>query len=286
MMTNETLLDLSDGLGHLDFAGSGVVHALGGYLALAAAIVIGPRIGRFGKNGEVRAMPGHNMTFAALGLFILWFTWFAFNCGSTLDATQLRISIIAINTNLAAAAGSLVAMFLTWYKFGKPDIAFTLNGALGGLVGITAGCAWVAPWAAIVIGAIAGLIACYGYWFLEKRGIDDVVGAIPVHGFGGTWGLIALGIFADGTYGIYTTDGPLVSGLIDGNPGFLLVQVIGALVNIAFAFGAGMLLFTVLKRAIGIRVSREEELEGLDIIEHGVLAYPENVTMDLVVRED
>jgi Amt family ammonium transporter len=165
-------------------------------------------------------------------------------------------------------------MLITWLRNGKPDVGMTCNGAIAGLVAITAPCAWVQPWAAVIIGIVAGFIACYGYWWLERRGIDDVVGAIPVHGFAGTWGLIALGLFADGTYGVYTTEPPLVTGLLYGNPGFFACQVISAVVNFVWAFGTGFILFWILKKTIGIRVSPEEEMLGLDITEHAAVAYP------------
>jgi Amt family ammonium transporter len=209
-----------------------------------------------------------------MGGLILWFGWFGFNGGSTLSAHELRISIIAANTNLAAAAGAITAMFITWRRLRKPDVGLTINGAIGGLVAITAPCAWVSPLSSVLIGVIAGFIACYGYWSLERRGIDDVVGAIPVHGFNGTWGLIALGIFADGTYGVYTTEAPLVTGLLYGNTGFFAVQVISTTVNFLWAFGTGYLLFYLLKRLVGLRVSPEEERLGLDISEHATIAYP------------
>ncbi|MDF2955118.1 MAG: Ammonia channel protein AmtB [Candidatus Alkanophagales archaeon MCA70_species_2] len=279
---------LGGGYGALDFAGSGVVHAVGGYVALAACILLGPRIGRYDENGNPRPMPGHSVTLAVLGTFILWFGWFGFNPGSTLSAHELRISVIAANTNLAAAAGAVTAMLITWKKFGKPDVGMTCNGAIAGLVAITAPCAWVAPWAAVLIGIVAGFIVCYGYWWLERRGIDDVVGAIAAHGFNGTWGLIALGLFADGTYGVYTTEPPLVTGLLYGNLGFFACQLISAVVNFGWAFGTGFLLFYALEKTAGLRVSPEEELLGLDIGEHGVVAYPDFVYAEtarpLVVR--
>ncbi len=271
---SDFMTKLGGGYGALDFAGSGVVHAIGGYIALAACLLLGPRIGKYDARGNPRPIPGHSIAFAVIGTFILWFGWFGFNPGSTLSAHELRISIIAANTNLAAAAGAVTAMAVTWFRNGKPDVGMTCNGAIAGLVAITAPCAWVQPWAAIVIGIVAGLIACYGYWWLERRGIDDVVGAVPVHGFNGTWGLIALGLFADGTYGVYTTEPPLVSGLLYGNPGFFICQLISAAVNFAWAFGTGFLLFWILKKTIGIRISPEEEMLGLDIAEHASIAYP------------
>ena len=268
---------LGGGYGALDFAGSGVVHAVGGYIALAGCLLLGPRIGRYTKEGKPIPIPGHAITLAVLGAFILWFGWFGFNPGSTLSAHHLRISVIAMNTNLCAAAAAMTAMSITWKKFGKADVVMTVNGAVAGLVAITAPCAWVAPWASVVIGIVAGFIVCYGFWFLERRGVDDVVGAIPVHGFNGTWGLIALGLFADGTYGNYTTAGPLVTGLLYGNAGFFGCQLISVVVNFAWAFGTGFLLFYVLKHTVGIRVSPEEELVGLDISEHGIVTYPDFV---------
>jgi len=273
----EFMTTLGGGYGALDFAGSGVVHALGGYIALAACLLLGPRIGKYDKFGNPKPIPGHSLAFAAIGAFILWFGWFGFNPGSTLSAHELRISVIAANTNLAAAAGAVTAMLITWKKLGKSDIGMACNGAIGGLVAITAPCAWVAPWAAVVIGIVAGFVACYGYWWLERRGVDDVVGAIPVHGFNGTWGLIALGLFADGTYGVYTTEGPLVTGLLYGNAGFFIAQLISTVVNFAWAFGTGSVLFYVLKKTVGLRVSPEEELLGLDISEHAAIAYPDFV---------
>ncbi len=280
------MVDLGGGYGALDFAGSGVVHALGGLLALAACIVIGPRIGRYTKEGKPLPIPGHNLTIVMLGGFILWFGWFGFNAGSTLSGNQLVIAKICVTTVIAGAAGALSAVMISWKKAGTPDLGLAVNGMLGGLVGITAGCAWVEPWAALVIGLISGAIVCYGVWFLEKRHIDDVVGAVSVHGFNGLWGLIALGLFADGTYGVYTTDGPLVTGLLYGNAGFLAVQVISAVVLAIYAIGAGLALFYGLKKTVGLRVSPEEELQGLDISEHNISAYPEMVTKELVVNKE
>ncbi|WP_297123971.1 ammonium transporter [Thermococcus sp.] len=283
LSSSDFMTKLGGGYGALDFAGSGVVHALGGYVALAACMLLGPRIGKYDKHGNPRPIPGHNIAYAVIGTLILWFGWFGFNPGSTLSAHELRISIIAANTNLAAAAGAITAMLITWKKLGKPDVGMTCNGAIGGLVAITAPCAWVAPWAATIIGIVAGFIAVYGYWFLEKRGIDDVVGAVPVHGFNGTWGLIALGLFADGTYGNYTTELPHITGLLYGNPGFFACQVISAIVNFIWAFGTGYVLFYILKKTVGIRVSPEEERVGLDIVEHATIAYPNFVSTEAVL---
>ncbi len=268
------LSTLPFGLGHLDFAGSGVVHTIGGMVGLAGAIVLGPRFGKYAKNGTPRAIPGHSLTLAALGLFILWFGWFGFNAGSTLSAHELRIAVVAVNTNLAAAAGALFALITIWIKTKKYDIGMTINGAIAGLVAITASCAWVEAWAAVVIGAIAGVLVVASCLFLEKKGIDDPVGAVSVHGINGIWGLLSLGLFADGTYGNYTTDAPFVTGLFYGGGfGQLIAQVIGALVAVGWAFGLGFVLFKAMDLAFGIRVSPGEELQGLDVPEHGAVAY-------------
>lgn len=267
-------------LGALDFAGSGVVHALGGWIGLAGALVLGPRFGKYKKDGTPNAIPGHSITMATLGVFILWFGWFGFNCGSTLVGTDLRISVIAANTTLAAAAGLVVAMIMTWKLHGKPDVGMAGNGAIAGLVGITAGCAWVTPLSSVVIGAVAGVLVVAGVWFLDwVLHVDDPVGAVSVHGICGAWGLLALGIFADGTYGG-------VAGLLYGDSGFFLIQALSVVVNFAWAFGLGVLVFWVLKKTIGIRVSPEEELEGLDIGEHGMSAYPNYVMTEPFVEVD
>ena len=269
------LSQLPFGLGHLDFAGSGVVHIMGGVIGLAGTMVLGPRFGKFDSDGTPRAIPGHNLALAALGLFILWFGWFGFNAGSTLSAHQLRISVIAVNTNLAAAAGAFVALVTAYVKTRKYDISMTINGAIAGLVAITAPCAWVEAWAAVVIGSIGGFLVVVSCYFLERRGIDDPVGAVSVHGTCGVWGLVSVGLFADGTYGLYTTDAPWVVGLFYGGGfGQLISQIIGALVAVAWAFALGFMVFKVADLIFGIRVSPEEELRGLDIPEHGTLAYP------------
>ncbi len=268
------LSHLPFGLGHLDFAGSGVVHIVGGMVGLAGAVVLGPRFGKYTKDGTPRAIPGHSLTLAALGLFILWFGWFGFNSGSTLSAHELRISVVAVNTNLAAAAGALFALIVIYIKTKKYDIGMTINGAIAGLVAITAPCAWIEAWAAVVIGAIAGVLVVASCLFLEKKGIDDPVGAVSVHGINGIWGLLSLGLFADGTYGNYTTDAPFVTGLFYGGGfGQLISQTIGALVAVGWALGLGFVLFKITDLAFGIRVSPEEELQGLDVPEHGAVAY-------------
>ncbi len=255
-------------MGALDFAGSGVVHALGGWIALAGALLLGPRIGKYQRDGTPNAIPGHSITLGTLGVFILWFGWYGFNCGSTLVGNDLRVSVIAANTTLAAAAAMAVAMFITWAWHGKPDVGMAGNGAIAGLVAITAGCAWVSPPAAVLIGIFAGGLVVASVWFMDwKLHIDDPVGAISVHGVNGAWGLLALGIFADGTYGD-------VAGLLHGGSDFFVAQVISVAVNFAWAFGLGIIIFFILKKTMGIRVEAAEEIAGLDQSEHGMVAYP------------
>ena len=263
------LSNLDIGQGAVDFAGSGVVHAVGGVVALAAAIVVGPRIGKFNEDGSANEIKGHNMPYVVIGTFILFFGWFGFNAGSTLAGTDPRIATIATNTLLAGAAGAVVALYLQMARNGKADLPMACNGALAGLVGITAPCAFVAPWAAVVIGAIAAPIMMASVSLIERvLKVDDPVGAISVHGTTGLWGLLAVGIFADGSYGD-------VSGLIDGNVEQILAQLISMVVVVAWAFVTGFLLFWVIDKTIGLRASEKEEMEGLDSEEHGVSAYPE-----------
>jgi len=269
------LSKLPFGIGHVDFAGSGVVHTVGGFVGLAGAIVLGPRFGKYGKDGKPKAIPGHSITLAALGTFILWFGWFGFNPGSTFSAHQLRIAVIAVNTNLAAAAGAATAILLVFAKTKKWDVGMMFNGCLAGLVAVTAGCAWIEAWAAVVIGAIAGALVVGSVYFWENKGVDDPVGAVSVHAVNGVWGLISVGLFADGTYGLGTTNAPLVKGLFYGGGfGQLIAQIIGAVVCITWAFGLGMVIFKFMDKWFGIRVSPQEELKGLDIPEHGTPAYP------------
>ena len=257
-------------LGAVDFAGSGVVHAVGGILAFIGAWKLGPRIGKYDAQGRPRTIPGQNMVYVALGVFILFFGWFGFNAGSTLAATELRISIIATNTTLAAIAGGIAAMYVTLIRTGRVDLEVTGNGILAGLVAITAACAFVAPWAAVIIGALGGLIMLWAVGFVEKTlKVDDPVGAVAVHGAAGLFGLLAVGIFADGTYG--------VSGLIVGDVRQLMVQVVSVLVLVAWTGATGWILFTALDRSMGLRVPEEDELKGLDATEHGLSAYGEDV---------
>ncbi len=262
------LATLPFGAGARDFAGSGVVHAVGGLVALAGARMVGPRRGKFNQDGTANAIPGHNMAFVILGTLILFFGWFGFNPGSTLAATDLRISVIAVNTFLAGVAGAVTAMYVTLVRTGKADLGMACNGSLVGLVGVTASCAYVAPWAAVIIGAVAAVLMMLSLTFVEKvLRVDDPVGAVSVHGAGGLWGLLAVGIFADGSYGG-------VAGLIAGNAGQIVAQLITMLVVIVWAFGTGLLLFSLLKRTMGLRASVKEETRGLDITEHGVECYP------------
>ena len=268
------------GHGSIDFAGSGVVHATGGWAALALAMVLGPRIGKFNKDGSPNAIPGHNIPYVVIGTLILVFGWMGFNPGSTFGATDLRISVVAVNTLLAACFGFVFAMAWTAYKYGKPDISMSCNGMLAGLVAITAPCAFVAPWAASVIGAIAGVLVCASVWFFDHVAhVDDPCGAISVHGVNGAWGVISVGLFADGTYGSgWNGVAGNVKGLFyDGHWGQLAAQLAHVVVGFAWAWGVVWIIFTVAKRFMKIRVSPEVELEGLDVPEFGVLAYPDFV---------
>ncbi|HEB76488.1 MAG TPA: ammonium transporter [Nitrospirae bacterium] len=247
-----------EGLGFIDFAGSTVVHSVGGWAALAGAIVIGPRLGKY-ANGKVKAIPGHNIALGALGVFILWFGWYGFNPGSTTAATK-DIALIAVNTTLAAAGGAVGAMMMAWIMFKKPEATMTLNGALAGLVGITAGCANVLPGSAVLIGIIAGIIVVLSVVFIDQvLKIDDPVGAISVHGVCGAWGTFAAGLF--------NAEGVTMK--------ILGVQLIGIVAAFLWVFPTAFILFKLIKATIGLRVSAEEELEGLDVEEHGIEAYPD-----------
>jgi Amt family ammonium transporter len=268
------------GIGHgvVDFAGSAVVHAMGGMIALSGAIVLGPRIGKYKKDGTVRAFPGHDIPMAIVGTIILFFCWFAFNASSTMNASDFRLAVVATNTMISGAVGGLVAMAYMWLKFGKPDPSMTANGALAGLVAITAPCAYVNGIAALVIGFIAAMLVCISVPFIEnKLRIDDPVGAISVHCVNGVWGIIALGLFADGTYGdgVNGVTGT-VKGLLYGDASQLLAQLIAVAVLIIYGFGGSYLFFKALDKVWGLRVSPEAELDGLDIPEMGVLAYPDS----------
>jgi Amt family ammonium transporter len=256
-----------EGLGFADFAGSTVVHSVGGWVALAGAIVVGPRAGKYGPDGSVRAIPGHNIPLAALGVFILWFGWFGFNPGSTTTADG-TIGYIAVNTSLAACAGTVTAMLTAWIRFGKPDASITMNGALAGLVGITAGCYELSPSGAIIVGIICGFVVVLSIEFLDKiLKIDDPVGAVSVHGVCGAIGTLMVGLLAHPSYGGSTG---LVYG---GDASLLMVQALGVAVVFAWAFGMGLVVFRIVAAVAGLRVSPEEELKGLDITEHGSESY-------------
>ena len=245
-------------LGFIDFAGSTVVHSQGGWLALAGAIVLGPRLGKYGKDGKVRPILGHNMPLAALGVFILWLGWFGFNPGSTTAANK-EISWIFVNTNLAAAAGCTVAMIVSWIKFGKADISMTLNGALAGLVAITAPCYNVTPTSAVIIGAIAGVLVVFSVLFFDKIKIDDPVGAVSVHGVCGAWGTLAAGLFDVNGFSLSVVG----------------VQLLGIVACFVWAFGLGLIMFKIISATVGLRVSPEVEAAGLDSYEHAGNAYPD-----------
>jgi Amt family ammonium transporter len=268
---------LSWGHGAVDFAGSGVVHATGGWAALALAMVLGPRIGKFNRDGSPNAFPGHNLGYVVVGTMVLLFGWMGFNPGSTLGATDLRISVVAVNTLLSACFGFVAAMAWTNAKYGKPDISMSCNGMLAGLVAITAPCAFVAPWAASVIGIVAGFLVCWSVWFFDHVAhVDDPCGAISVHGVNGAWGVLSLGIFADGTYGAgWNGINGNVKGLLYGDGGQLLAQITHVVVGFAWAWGVTWLIFTVAKRFMKIRVSAEAEIQGLDLPEFGAVCYPD-----------
>ncbi len=261
------------GQGYVDFAGSGVVHSVGGWAALAGAIVIGPRIGKFNKDGSANQILGHNQVFAILGTFILAFGWFGFNPGSTFGASgngALRIGIIAVVTMLASGFGAASAMVYTWVTEGKPNPGMMANGMLAGLVAITAPSGYVSPWASAIIGIVAGVLVCLSVAFFDRMKVDDPVGAISVHGVNGAWGVLALGLFADGTanYG-----GFQVNGLLYGDLGQFMAQVVGAVVAFVWAFGASYIFFRILDRISPLRVSAEIEMAGLDVPEMGLAGY-------------
>ena len=258
-----------EGMGFYDFAGSTVVHSIGGWCALAGAIVIGPRIGKYTKEGNVKPIPGHNIPIAALGVFILWLGWFGFNAGSTTAVGGGSFAFIAVTTNIAAAAGAIGAMIVSWVLFKKPDVSFALNGALAGLVSITAGCdAMSVPFAALA-GLIGGILVVFSCVFFDKMKIDDPVGAVSVHGVCGAWGTLAVGLFM--------TDGGLLTG---GGAGQLITQVIGIAAAFVWAFGLSFIIFSVIKATMGLRVTAEEEMKGLDICEHGMYAYPPHQVLE------
>jgi Amt family ammonium transporter len=273
------------GHGAVDFAGSGVVHAMGGVIGLAGALVIGPRIGKY-VNGKSQAIPGHHIPMAVVGTFILAFGWFGFNPGSTLSGTDLRISFIVVNTMLASVAGAFASMVYLMARGMKPDPSMMVNGMLAGLVAITAPCAFVSPWAAVVIGVISGVIVVESVFFFDRRGVDDPVGAISVHGVNGLWGVLSVGIFANGDYGAgwngvvrdelvtkFGSDG--VRGILYGDASQLMMQAIDCVVVAVFGFAMAYAWFKLSNLITPIRVSAEVEIEGLDGPEMGSLGYPD-----------
>ena len=254
---------LSD-FGMSDFAGSTVVHSTGGWLALTGAIVLGPRAGKYDSDGKPRPIAGHNLPLAALGVFILWLGWFGFNPGSQMGADAAEISGIAVTTNLAAAAGAITAMITAWIFLGKPDAGMSLNGALAGLVAITAGCASVGPVSAAIIGALGGIVVVLSVLMFEKLRIDDPVGAISVHGTCGALGTILLGFF-DSSSGVF----------FGGGFALLWAQIVGVVAVLVWCLVTGFILFYGIKAITGLRVGEEEEQTGLDYEEHGASAYPD-----------
>lgn len=260
-------------LGFMDFAGDTVVHSVGGWAALAGALILGPRIGKYGKDGKVNAIPGHNMSLAVIGLFVLWIGWFGFNPGSTMSfQNPSDVMHILMTTNTAAIAAILTSTITSWIFIGKPDLGMTINGCLAGLVGITGSCAYVSISASLIIGAIAGVIVVFAVMFFDRIKVDDPVGATSVHLGCGVFGTICVGLFAkEGVTTLSTQNGLFYGG------GFKLlgIQLLGIIAVGVFVFAASLLVWFIIKKTIGIRVSREEEIAGLDIGEHGNIAYPD-----------
>ena len=280
------------GHGYVDFAGSTVVHAIGGFAAMALSVVLGPRLGKYGPDGKPKVFPAHNLVFVVSGTFILLFGWMGFNPGSTLGASDLRISVIAVNTNLAAVAGSAAAMFLWYFMFGKPDITMACNGMLAGLVAITAPCAFVSPNSAVIIGILAGVLVCLGVLFNDRVvKIDDPCGAISVHGYCGWLGAVCVGhlcrwhlrrrlerrrrVLLSGTRG------PGRYRFVSRDSRQFLTQLMGATICVVWAFGATYVVFALVNKVKSMRVAPEVELEGLDIPEFGLKGYPEDATVTM-----
>ncbi|HEX9061253.1 MAG TPA: ammonium transporter [Clostridia bacterium] len=268
--------------GMLDFAGSAAVHAVGGWASLAAVIVLGPRIGKYKKDGTANVIPGHSLPLAALGAFILWFGWFGFNPGSSLNGLDGLLTHVVVTTNLAAAAGGLVSALFTLVRYGKVDASMTMNGALAGLVAITAGCGFVNLPCAAIIGAIAGILVVVAVELIDKVHADDPVGAIAVHGVCGSFGTLAVGLFASKAVNPQGADGLFFGG------GFHLlgIQAAGLLTVSIWAFVTTFVVFKILKATVGIRVTADEEIEGLDISEHGIRSYAQTAIDDLVLEDE
>ncbi|HEX8550424.1 MAG TPA: ammonium transporter [Abditibacteriaceae bacterium] len=281
------------GVGYVDFAGCGVVHMVGAFCGLAGAIILGPRIGKYNRDGTANAIPGHNIPLALLGCMILALGWFGFNAGSTFGASgigNLRIGIVATTTMLASAGGAVAAMIYMYYKSRTPDPTMVANGFLGGLVAITAAAGFVSPSIGVLIGFVGGLIVCWAIAFLDVIHVDDPIGAVAVHGGAGLWGVLAVGIFADGTYGAgwngtldKTGQGVPLIGLLYGGTGQFWAQCIGAVAAAAWGFGASWVFFKVQGLVMGgIRSSAEDEIDGLDIPEIGIVAYPPDYSADYI----
>jgi Amt family ammonium transporter len=266
--------------GYIDFAGSGVVHMVGGFAGLIGAIMVGPRLGKFGPRGEVNAIPGHNIAIATLGMFILWFGWYGFNPGSTLalsgGASELAARV-AVTTTLAAGTGGVAAVLYTKFTTGIYDMGLTVNGVLGGLVGITAGCATIDPWAAIVVGGVAAIVVILGVRLLESLKVDDPVGAVSVHGFAGVWGVLAVGLLSseNGVESAAYADPSKYGLLLGGGFEQLGIQALGVVAIAGWTVVTAGALFAALKVTGQLRVSEEEEHRGLDLFEHGIDAYPD-----------
>jgi len=258
--------------GMWDFAGSTVVHSVGGWAGLAGALVLGPRFGKYSQDGGINAIPGHNLSLAFIGAMVLWLGWFGFNPGSTMAADPGAIAHIAITTNIAACAGILSSTLTSWLIMKKPDLGMTINGCLAGLVAITAPCAFVSIPSALIIGLIGGVIVVFAVIAFDRAHIDDPVGALSVHLVNGIWGTLAVGLFAQDAIAPDTTGNGLLFG---GGAGLLTAQIIGIVVVGVFTFVASMIVWYIIKATIGVRVSLNEEIQGLDIGEHGNQAYPD-----------
>ena len=267
------------GLGHgfVDFAGSTVVHSTGGYAGLAIALVLGPRLGKFNREGNPIALPGHNLPLVVVGTLVLLFGWMGFNCGSTLSGTDLSLPRIAVNTVLAASIGCLTSLAYTWRRFGKPDVGIAASGLLAGTVAITAPCAFVAPWAGLLIGGIAGVLVCLSIEALEWKGkIDDPASVISIHGICGTWGALSVGLFADGQYGMdWNGIHGGVRGLFYGDPWQLAAQFVGCALNFVFVFLVMLFAARAVSRIVPLRPTGRQETDGLDLGECGAMAYPD-----------
>jgi Amt family ammonium transporter len=263
------------GHGHVDFAGSSVVHLTGGVAALVGAKMLGPRIGKFAPDGTPRAIPGHNVPMAVLGTFILAFGWFGFNAGSTLAGTDTRIAVIAVNTMLASAAGAVATCVYVWRSWGRPDVTMMCNGLLAGAVAVTAPCAFISPMAAVLIGSVSGVLVVVATRFVEERlRVDDPVGAIAVHGVNGTWGILALGLFANGSYGDGMNGVPGgVRGVLYGDSGQLVAGFVAILANVVWVGLTTLASLWVIGRLVGNRSDPEDEVAGLDVPEMGMEGY-------------